>query len=421
LALVALGLLLSGGCAAPRADDSPRTVVIWISVDGLRPDYVEKSNAPFLKKLMREGAYSTQVVPVFPSLTFPSHVSMATGVTTAQHGIVSNEFLDTTDGVTYKFPDDSRLLQSEPIWLTASRQGIRTALFDFPLSYDQKGDVRTDYFALKYDPKLKDAQRLDRLVEAWRRDDRQPPLQLLMGYNAGADGAGHKPGPLSRQVLEVTLEVDANLARFSEQAVDLFRKKARPADQFYLVVSSDHGMAQVHTLVNFQKLLDKPLPPEAVALASANIAQIYLHRVAPQQRAQIVDDVVASLKKHAFLSVYRKAELPHSWGFAHPTRTGDVVATLRPGFCFDHKLQTTTAPSAAVGGVAGMHGYDPADCPDMLAFLAIWRPGVPIGGVDLGRVDSLRLAPTICRLLGIQAAPKARGEPLPIAGTTGAK
>src|SRR4051812_2968138 len=71
----------AGSAATNRADSaSGRTVVVWISIDGMRHDYVDRYQLPTLGRLMREGAYSRQLVPVFPSLTFPSHASEITGV-----------------------------------------------------------------------------------------------------------------------------------------------------------------------------------------------------------------------------------------------------------------------------------------------------------------------------------------------------
>src|SRR4051812_31279094 len=69
-----------------------RSVVVWISIDGFRSDYVDRNVSPFLRKLMHEGSYSQKLVPITPSLTFPSHVTEATGVPASVHGITANDF-----------------------------------------------------------------------------------------------------------------------------------------------------------------------------------------------------------------------------------------------------------------------------------------------------------------------------------------
>src|SRR5439155_14532233 len=91
-----------------------QTVVVWISIDGFRGDYVDRVETPTFHRLMREGVYSHELIPITPSITFPSHVSEATGVRVAQHGIPNNVFYDTITRQTYKFPNEAAMLQAEP-------------------------------------------------------------------------------------------------------------------------------------------------------------------------------------------------------------------------------------------------------------------------------------------------------------------
>src|SRR4051794_15212834 len=111
-----LALLASAGCASKPA---PPATVVWISIDGLRGDYVSRANPPTLTRLAAEGASSRRVRPMFPSLTFPNHVAQVTGTTVDHHGVPLNNFIDATTGQKYDFPDDSALLRAEPIWTTA--------------------------------------------------------------------------------------------------------------------------------------------------------------------------------------------------------------------------------------------------------------------------------------------------------------
>src|SRR5690606_10417058 len=104
--------------------------VLWISIDGVRPDYIDRGETPTLDRLMREGAFTRDLVPVFPSLTFPSHVSLATGTKVREHGITGNSFIDisrTRPGRSvrpFRYPPWADMLEAEPIWLTAARQQI---------------------------------------------------------------------------------------------------------------------------------------------------------------------------------------------------------------------------------------------------------------------------------------------------------
>jgi predicted AlkP superfamily pyrophosphatase or phosphodiesterase len=144
---------------------------------------------------MQEGAYTKQLTPAFPSLTFPSHTTEATGVYVDGHGIPGNAFYDTSTGQTVRFPDDSSLVRAEPIWITAERQGVRTAVIDWPLSGLETGPVKADYFNDAFDNNLTDAQRVQKLIDVWTSDKGATPLRLLIGYMHDTDVVGHSKGP----------------------------------------------------------------------------------------------------------------------------------------------------------------------------------------------------------------------------------
>jgi predicted AlkP superfamily pyrophosphatase or phosphodiesterase len=192
--LVRILVAWSVGCSSHRA------TVIWISIDGYRFDYPDKTDTPLMHRMMREGAFSRDLVTITPTITFPSHVSEATGVAAGVHGIVSNEFFDTSSKQLYKFPDDPSLVGAEPIWITAKRQGVRTAVYDWPLSYGTFRGVRPDYTYEKFDGKPSDQERLESLLSIWQNDRGKKPLRVLMGYVKRTDGVGHRFGPDSREV-----------------------------------------------------------------------------------------------------------------------------------------------------------------------------------------------------------------------------
>ncbi len=404
--LIAIFAVL-GGC-----QQQGRNVVVWISMDGFRGDYVDRADTPTLHRLMREGWYTRQLTPITPSITFPSHVAEATGVTVAQHGISNNAFYDTLTRQKYNFPDDAALLQAEPIWLTARRQGVRTLVFEWPLAQHQQGAVRADYFREKYDPEASNEKRLERVIDTWSADqprNGKQPLRLVMGYITATDGAGHSFGPDSTQVTKRIEQTDEMIGRFVEQAVAVFRLHASPRDRLYVLITTDHGMTPVKTLVNFKKLLSFELPSDVPAITDGPLGMIYLDR-----HPELKDRVLADLRKHEdLLNAYARDALPPQWGFNHPTRVGDVVVMLKPSYSFKSNADAPmTMPADEKHGPLGMHGYPPSDCADMRGFCVLWRYPSAAIGKDLGEVDALRLHPTVAKMLGVRPAAGAKAKAL---------
>jgi predicted AlkP superfamily pyrophosphatase or phosphodiesterase len=416
LCSVLILFLTSIGCTPqPHASSTPapgKTVVVWISIDGFRRDYVDKAPNPFFHKLMKEGAYSRQLTTITPSITFPSHVSEATGVTVDQHGIPNNDFYDSITKKPYHFPADPALLQSEPIWLTAKRQGIRTLVYDWPLSQGQTAELRTDYFLPKFEGAPTDEQRLARLVETWRTDTNPQPLQLLMGYIKATDSIGHKYGPDSPELKAAVEETDRNLGRFVDAVTTVFQQKSSPGDQLYILLTTDHGMMTVKTLVNLEKLFATPLPRSVHHETGGPLGMIYLYDLPAAEQATSKQSMLADLKKYDFLDAYTRDTLPKEWRFDHPTRVGDVIIMLKPGYTFSTRLPLASFPVADGPGPYGMHGYPPDQCSDMLGFCALWRYPKPLGGKDLGKVDALQVHPTVAKILNINPAEGAKAKPL---------
>ena len=406
-------LLVLVGCAAWRdrtgAAGESRAVVVWISVDGVRPDYLDRTELAFFRRMMEEGAYSLALAPVFPSMTFPSHASQATGVTVDRHGIPMNSFFDTARGRRYAYPPFGFLLEAEPIWTTAQRQGLRVAVHDWVLSHRQSGAYAAAYSGDRYDDRMTDRQRVERLERVWRKDTGRPPLQLVMGYQVMPDKVGHEFGPNAPEVDASMRATDAHLDWMAEQAVRIFRRRMRRGDVLYFIVTSDHGMSEVHTVVHPLLLAgvdrEEEREEKVLVMASGTLAHVYVHGIADEaERERRLDAVIRSVAPHAFATVYRREELPERWGYAHPTRTGDLVITLPAGYTFGRRLEALTGTPAEARASLGMHGCDVAENPEMNGILLIWRYPDPLGGVDLGPTHSLQLHATVARLLGIQPA-----------------
>ncbi len=399
------------------ATGAGKATVIWISMDGTRADYLDRAPLPFFARLMKEGAYSREFHPVFPPITFPSHCSEATGVPVEQHGVTGNGFYDTSTQAAYRFPADAALLQAEPIWLTAKRQGVRTLVFDWPLSQKEMNPLHADYFKDKFDNDVPDEQRMNDLLETWHTDTAGggggEGLRLLMGYVEGTDPVGHKFGRDAPESAEERRKLDGLLGTFFERALAQWKEHAGAADRFYVLFTTDHGMSAVEKSVSLEKVLDLVHGQTEITLqTTGNVASIFLDKVpAGEARSKQAAVFLEKLGKYPFIKTWRREELPKAWDYAHPTRTGDIVAVLPKGYTFGSGAQ-----AVGEGGPKGMHGYPVEEDPEMYGVTFIWRYPDLIGGKDLGEVNWDQYHPTVARWLGVQPAAGAQGKAMALPG-----
>ena len=133
--IIALALIIvSVSCFAQKSTDKPYLVVL--SMDGFRWDYADSYPTPNLHAITQQGVHAKALIPPFPSITFPSHYTMATGLYPDHHGIVNNAFCDPEIGE-YKMSNsknasDGRFYGGEPIWVTAGKQKVITANYFWP-------------------------------------------------------------------------------------------------------------------------------------------------------------------------------------------------------------------------------------------------------------------------------------------------
>jgi len=213
--------LLQAQWSAPTT----QATVVWISIDGFRHDYLQRFHPPALSRLAKEGAFTTQERPIFPSLTFPNHIAQVTGTTADKNGIPMNAFFDPAIGQQFSFPDEGSELRAEPIWITAKRQGLRVVTIDWPMSHGQVGEWKSDFFEATFDMKRTDGQRLEHVVQLLNDDvasGKQPPPRLIITYMSHIDTVGHRSGPDSKEIELAVLEADTSIDRLLKSITNWF-------------------------------------------------------------------------------------------------------------------------------------------------------------------------------------------------------
>jgi predicted AlkP superfamily pyrophosphatase or phosphodiesterase len=385
---LALALLL-GGCSQPApAPVRPRAVVL-VSLDGFHPDYLDRPAAPRLRELAAHGVRARWLLPVAPTLTFPNHYTIVTGLYPAHHGIVGNSIRDTTIGYPFTIRDsaavrDPRWWGGEPIWVTAQRQGRRTAAYFWPGSEAPIGGIHPTWYR-RFDPTVPNRERVDQVL-AWLRlpADSAPALVLL--YLGDVDEAGHAFGPEAPQTDLAIARVDSAIGRLQDGLA-----ASGLTDLVDLLVVSDHGMAAVDSTQVIY--LDDYLDPATVEIPE--LAPTLL--IWPRRGS--ADAVYRALAgRDPRLTVYHRSDLPARFHFDSTPRIAPIVALAAEG-----SIVTTHEQAKRSRPPRGMHGYDPG-LPSVRAIFLARGPSFRLGAVVSG-FENVHLYPLLAELLGVRPAP----------------
>jgi predicted AlkP superfamily pyrophosphatase or phosphodiesterase len=391
IAVLALTAFLGACASVPMAPaQAERTLVILVSIDGFRPDYLDKGITPVLSQLAADGA-SGPMRPSFPSVTFPNHYTLVTGLHPDNHGIVGNNMIDAELG-SFSLRNKEAVTDrrwwddGEPIWVTAENAGLVTGTMFWPGSEADIRGVRPTHWT-EFDQSMPDNVRVDRVL-GWMDlpQDQRPALTTL--YFDIVDTAGHNHGPDGAATTEAVRSVDASIGRLIEglQARGLYERTV-------LVIVSDHGMAA--TSPDRVTYIDDLIDPEAVRIVYSGAAT-FLNPV-PGREAEVEAGLLGS-RPH--LECWRKNEIPARFVLGDHPRVPAIVCASEPGWL----LATRARPVTREGGA---HGYDNAS-PEMAALFIAHGPGV-VKGRRLTGLDSVDVQPLLGRLLRI-AVPQGDGE-----------
>jgi predicted AlkP superfamily pyrophosphatase or phosphodiesterase len=373
------------------AEQQRKHYVILVSLDGFRYDYAEKYHAANIRALGAAGATAPQgMIPAYPSLTFPNHLTLATGLYPEHHGIVANNFYDPARKQTYRIGDPATVTDGSwyggtPIWVLAEQQGMRTACFFWPGSEAEIQGVRPSYY-LKFDDKIPGRVRVEQVV-AWLRLPAERRPHLITLYFAEVDHAGHEFGPDSEQVRAAVQVVDKEVGVLREEV----SKLNLPVD---VIVVSDHGMAKVQ---GDWITLDQYFP-DAGAFEKIVSPGLYARSDADAQRAY-----EALRGKSDKFDVYRRSQMPAALHDDSNARSGDpIIVTNGPylvRFSAGGQSSNMMAPNARHDEV-GAHGFDPARVPDVKASFFAAGPDIR-SGVTLQPFENVNVYPLIAKLLGL--------------------
>ncbi|HTV15369.1 MAG TPA: ectonucleotide pyrophosphatase/phosphodiesterase [Acidobacteriaceae bacterium] len=362
--------------------------VVLVSLDGFRYDYAKKYGATHLLAIAAHGASVPKgMIPAYPSLTFPNHYTIVTGLYPEHHGIVGNSFYDPArkERYTYSNPKtntDGSWYGGTPLWSLAEQQGMRTACFFWPGSEAEIAGQRPTYY-LHFDNSVPDASRIEQVI-AWLR---LPPGQrphFITLYYAQVDHAGHEFGPDSPQTATAVKQVDALMGTLEKDLNALHL----PID---LIIVSDHGMERIQ---GGWIDLDTFTPLDGFTTVGS-----FLYAPDEQAAASAYNKLKAA---DASFMVYRRANVPAELHFNGNPREGDPVIVARGPYAI--RAQAPPAGREDRAPETGNHGFDPFMMPDMKAVFYAEGPDIR-RGVALQPFENVNVYPLIVKILGLTSPP----------------
>lgn len=400
---------------AVGSGDGP-PVVLWVSIPGFRGDYIEKAETPFFDELASEGGATNKMRPSFPCLTYPAHTTMATGVSPDKHGITADR-IRTGPGVVVDSPTDDALLLAEPIWKTATRQGIKSLVHDWPLSQNQTGENVAAHFLDAYNPDATDEERLNAALEQWRSaSEGEDKLRLVMLRLNGVFDAGIINGPRADETYAAVGAADAALKKFVETVRGEWDKLAPANANLVVLITTDHGLAEVDKNVNIEQLLGADMMKNSDIVSHNAIANLFFKDLPENEgEAKIFKGKFDSeLGKRIYFRTIKKEDLPEDWAY-QGDRVGDRVLVLKTGYAFsDETADEPIFDPGDAGGNFGGYGYPVGESIRMSGQILMGGfPNSPVSGT-LGEIGQLSFHATVCKLLGIEPAEGAATDTLDV-------
>lgn len=367
-----------------QKDENPTLVVV--SLDGFRCDFPDMNTTPTLDSIAKYGVKAKSMIPCFPTTTFANHYSMATGLYPDNHGIVMNSFYAPEFGETYNSLknlnsiSEGKYYGGEPIWVTAEKQGMKSAIFYWVGSEADAQGIRPSYWK-KYESGFPFEQRIDTVISWLQLPEAERP-NLVMLYYEEPDAIGHDLGPTHDSTKLMVHYLDGLLDNLSKKINQLPN-----ADNIDLIVLSDHGMSQLSQ--DKIVILDQYVDTALIALSDGSTPVLNI-KVKEGQ----VDNVYNALKKAEHIKVWKHGQLPEHLHYGTNPRTHDITV------CADDTWSIYWSWNNM--SLQGAHGYD-YNNPDMQAIFYAIGPSFK-KGYEKDSFQNIHLYSLMAKILNLNPA-----------------
>ena len=431
------------GAEAGLVGTDTNCIVVMISVDGLAAFYFDdpKAEMPTIRALAAAGAHASMMKSVTPTVTWPNHTTLVTGVTPARHGVVGNNYLDRATGqrvVLISDPvfDKEAIVKVPTIYDLAKAAGFKTAAVRWPATRNAPTldwtipDVGTAKLAQRYTTPSLLAEAngagipiLGKHGHTAPRDDictpvfnlilRQHRPQLALLHLVDVDHTQHLSGPRSPEAYAAIKKADGQVRAVWEELKRDFPGRAT------LFVVSDHGFSPIKRVILPNVVLRKA---GLVSVRGGKVSggavrtitqggSLMVYITDETRQAEVVGKVRQAVQGLTGVADIIGPDQLAAYGVADPKQdphAPDMILFAEEGFTFGDTA-AGDLPFNEKPERKGSHGHNPA-LPHLHAIFVAWGAGIK-PGVKLGEISSLSVAPTIATLLGL-TIPNVEGKPL---------
>ncbi|KAJ1335751.1 ectonucleotide pyrophosphatase/phosphodiesterase family member 1/3 [Microdochium nivale] len=360
----------------------PTTIII--SLDGFRADFLTRGLTPRLNAFIKEGVSPLYMNPSFPSVTFPNHYTLATGLYPEAHGVVGNSFWDPALEADFYYTDPARSMDAkwwngEPFWATAETQGLRTAVHMWPGSEAHIAGIEPSFLD-KYNGKEPLDSKVSRVLEFLDKPGMEKPEakledmrpQLIAAYVPNVDGDGHRYGPNSTEIRATISAVDTMLDQ-----IFVGLEERNLTDIVNVIIVSDHGMAttDVSRMMQLDDLIDLDKVHRIDGWPLSGIRP-----KSPDDLQALYDQVKEKTKNNPNVEVYlRDKDMPERYHFSKNDRIAPLWIIPKTGWAIVERREfdiVAAKDQDLVYHPRGLHGYD-HEHPLMRAIFVARGPAFP--------------------------------------------
>jgi predicted AlkP superfamily pyrophosphatase or phosphodiesterase len=385
----------SGGVNAPDQRDKPHLVLI--SIDGFRWDYQALYDTPTMDRIAARGIRAERMIPVFPTLTFPNHYSIATGLYPANHGLIGNIFPSKDRKTSYNYRDpetvqDGSWYGGEPIWVAAERSGMVSAAYFFVGTEAPVNGIAPTYWnAFDYD--IRGIDRVDQVIKWLSMPDEARPHVITL-YFEDVDVATHSYAPGSEQSIAAIKRVDDYLDRLMKGIENL-----PIGNDVNIIIVSDHGQSAFKEDVE-PFILDSVANLDGLIVDDHGTSTFLYFAKPDRARAESIRDAINENWNHGRAML--REDAPPDWRVTEEAGFAEVIIQADPGYA------AFSSPDK-VGGIASSHGWA-RGFEDMHGIFLASGPRLP-KGIRIPAIEVVDVYPLMMEMLDFPITAPIDGDP----------